>query len=153
LSDLVHALIVDREHQHEETQDRDGPYTGKRSFAALVARRTTWTAIGITGAGFLMLTSGLDLPENLAMGVTAFGAYLLIVAGLISGVLNDQSDETVADWWLTFWSSRLGEWTMKLASVWVARRWDPRKALVGEPVILTEEDAERIWNWAEGQGD
>lgn len=58
LNDLVHALIVDREHQEEEAQDRDGPYVRKLSLAALVARRTTWAAVGIAGVGFLMLTTG-----------------------------------------------------------------------------------------------
>lgn len=79
--------------------------------------------------------------------------YLLIVAGLISGVLNDKSDETVADWWLAFWSSRWGGWIVKVSSVGLASRWDPRRALLLEPMILSEEEAERIWNWAEGQGD
>ncbi|MBI4500908.1 MAG: hypothetical protein HY700_07080 [Gemmatimonadetes bacterium] len=89
--------------------------------------------------------------RNLAMGVTAIGMWLLIPAGITSGILHGTSDETVADWWLLFWSSRLGQWTVKLASVGVPSQWDPRRALVREPIIPSDEEAGRIWNWAEGQ--
>ncbi len=151
-NDLVHALSVDYGQQEEEASHTDSPYVKKLGVAATAAKRTVWIGVGVFAAGFLMLVSGVDLPESLAMGVTSYGAFTALAAGLVSGVLNDKSDEVVAGWWLRFWSSRLGEWAVKVASLGLGggrgSPWD-RQLVAQEPMVMTDEQAASIWQWAD----
>jgi len=116
-ADIVHALNMDLDRQREQLGDRWGPAGGAGDATATVVRRVALAFGGLFGLGALGAVSGLDLPLGPVLGAMIVGAFGSLLAGGVLLWRERRRNQLTGRRWLTFFDSRLGGWTVRLAGL------------------------------------
>ena len=83
-------------------------------------RRILKGAVALFVLGMLAALSGLDLSTDLVLWSMVIGAFVAPVAGLALAWRERRRNELWGGRWLTFWASRLGAGTLRLAGLHLA---------------------------------
>jgi serine/threonine-protein kinase len=127
-SHMVHALADDLERQKHHR--KIAPYLGRDRWNRRL-RRIAWTGFGFFVLGMAAARLGINLPEKPFVATVFLGGMTAGLAGVALWVRGFFRERLTGEWWLDFWSGRLGKWGVRLAGLGL--RPVRRKVLAAEP--------------------